>query len=393
MASAPGPDAQAILRQPNSHRQRTDARGGSAQPVTVALLGAPEVTASTLYGFYDALASTRRDWQLLHGRAMVESPFRPLVVSRDGLPFTGANGVRITPDASFADCRCPDVVCITDVAVPPGAPLGEDYDAEVAWIRERYSDGAVVASACSGAVLLARTGLLDGLDATSHWAYCDRLARDHPRTRWHPERGLIVGGADGRIVMSGSGVAWHMLVLALIARFAGPGEAMQVARINLLDVATTSPLAYASLTRGAPAADAVIARSQQWAAQNYQVESPVTQMVALSGLPERTFKRRFTQATGMSPLEYVHTLRLEEAKQMLESGEDPVEAIALDVGYQDASFFSRLFHRKVALTPAQYRRRFGALARRLEDAAHAARDGLTRAPARSRDRPGLPAAG
>ena len=340
----------------------------ASRPITVALLGVPEVTAATLYGFFDALASVRRDWQVLHGGDVVESPFRPLVVSRDGLPFIGANGVRITPDASLADCPRPDVVCITDIAVPPAEPLGERFAAEVAWLRACHAAGAVVASACSGALLLAQTGLLDGLDATSHWAYCEVLARDFPRTRWHPERGLLFAGADRRIVMSGSGVAWHMLALALIARFAGPEEAMQVARINLLDVNQTSPIAYASLTHGTAAGDPVVARAQQWAALHYQMESPVTQMVALSSLPERTFKRRFTQATGMSPLEYVHMLRLEEAKQMLEAGTQPVEAIANEVGYQDTSFFSRLFRRKVALTPAQYRRRFGALANRLNEA-------------------------
>lgn len=339
-------------------------------PIVVALLGVPEATtAATLYGFYDALAATRRDWLLLHGAEPVESPLRPLVVSRDGRPFVGANGVRITPDAAFADVPRPDVVCITDLAVLPGEPVGERFDAEVAWVRERYDDGAVVAAACSGAVLLARTGLLDGLDATSHWAYCDALSREHPRTRWHAERGLVMAGPDRRILMSGSGVAWHMLALSLIARFAGPEEAMRVARINLLDASDASPIAYASLVRGGRADDPLIQRCQQWAAMHYHVESPVTQMVALSGLPERTFKRRFARATGMSPLEYVHMLRLEEAKQMLESGDAPVERIAAEVGYQDPSFFSRLFRRKVALTPAQYRRRFGALARRLQDAA------------------------
>lgn len=143
---------------------------------------------------------------------------------------------------------------------------------------------------------------------------------------------------------------------------------MHVARINLLDVNAASPIAYASLARGCAVGDPLVERAQQWAALHYQVATPVTQMVALSGLPERTFKRRFTQAAGMSPLEYVHMLRLEEAKQMLESGDAPVDAIAHEVGYRDASFFSRLFHRKVTLTPAQYRRRFGALARRLADA-------------------------
>ena len=103
----------------------------------------------------------------------------------------------------------------------------------VAWLRERHAAGAVLACACSGAVLLARTGLLDDLDATSHWAYCETLQREHPRTRWHAERGLVVAGEGQRLVMAGSGVAWHVLVLYLIARFAGPQEAMQVARINL----------------------------------------------------------------------------------------------------------------------------------------------------------------
>ena len=335
------------------------------KPITVALLGTPAVTAATLYGFYDALAGTRRDWQMLHGDAAKESPFRPLVVSRDGLPFEAGNGVRITPDASFADCPRPDIVCVTDLLIPPGTPVNDLYEPEVQWMRAAWDAGATLCSSCSGALLLARTGLLDGHDATSHWAYCDLLAREYPRTRWQAERGLVVSGPEQRLLMAGSGVAWHMLALALIARFASPEEAMQVARVYLFDLNETSALAHASLTRGSRAEDPLVARCQLWAASNYREESPVAQLVALSGVPERTFKRRFTLATGMSPIEYIHTLRLEEAKQMLETTELPVEAVAVEVGYQDASFFSRLFRRKVALTPAQYRRRFGALSKQL----------------------------
>lgn len=344
-------------------------RPATSRPITVALLGTPAASAATLYGFYDALHSTRRDWQMLHGGPETPSPFRPLVVSADGQPFSAGNGVRVTPDASFADCPSPDVAVITDLMIPPGTPVQDLYAAEVKWLRDAYDAGATLASACSGALLLARTGLLDGQDATSHWAYCDLLAREYPRTRWHAERGLIVAGPQQRLIMAGSGVAWYMLVLALIARFSSPDDAMQVARINLLDLQNTSATAYASLTRGPRAADELVARCQLWAASNYRVESPVAQMMALSGLPERTFKRRFTQATGMTPLEYVHTVRLEEAKQMLESTDLPVEEVALEVGYQDASFFGRLFRRKVALTPAQYRKRFGALGAQLRRAA------------------------
>ena len=84
-------------------------------------------------------------------------------------------------------------------------------------------------------------------------------------------------------------------------------------------------------------------------------------MVEVSQLPERSFMRRFREATGLTPLDYVQALRLEEAKQMLEMGDLSVEAIANEIGYEDASFFGRMFRRKVGMTPVQYRLRFGAL--------------------------------
>jgi transcriptional regulator GlxA family with amidase domain len=222
--------------------------------ITVALLAASNVTASTLYGFLDAFAGVERDWQGLHGRPG-SSPFRPLVVSRDGGAVAGANGVTVMADASFAECGAPDVACVTDLMIAPGTPLAGLYDAEAQWLRTCHAAGAIVASSCSGAMLLAYGGLLDGLDATSHWAYCDALRRDFPATRWHPERGLVAGGPGQRIVMAGSGIAWHQLALALISRFAGTDAAMQVARINLMDWNAASPVAYASLRHGAQAAD------------------------------------------------------------------------------------------------------------------------------------------
>jgi transcriptional regulator GlxA family with amidase domain len=125
-------------------------------------------------------------------------------------------------------------------------------------------------------------------------------------------------------------------------------------------------LPFAALLVAKQTEDALIGRCQEWMALNYAAAAPVVAMMRIFGLPERSFMRRFTRATGMSPLEYVHRLRIEEAKQMLETGDAPVEAVAGEVGYQDASFFSRLFRRRVGMTPAQYRRRFGSLRRALK---------------------------
>lgn len=333
--------------------------------VEVALLALPESTAATLFGIYDILVSVRRDWSLIHGESPRESPFRPVIVTPDGRPVEASNGVLITPHAGFRDCQAPAVAVVADLLVAPGESV-DGFDAAAAWLLKCHEAGATLASACSGAVLLARTGLLDGLEATSHWAYCDHLQRIHPTTRWYADRGLVSTGDGKRILMAGSGVSWHMLALALVARYAGPTDAMQVARINLMDLQVASPLAYASLTHGARAVDPAIERAQRWAAEHYAAAgSPVADMANVTGMPERTFKRRFAAATGMTPLEYIHHVRLEEAKHLLETDVTAVEAIALDVGYSDNSFFTRLFKRKVGMTPAKYRQRFGRLAREI----------------------------
>src|SRR5690606_41536361 len=119
--------------------------------------------------------------------------------------------------------------------------------------RRSDADGARVACAGSGAGLLAEPGRYGGWEGTSRRVYCDWLSQRYPGARWLPERGLLPTGTDRRLLMSGSGVAWHMLVLALVARHAGPAAAMQVGRINLMDVDEVSAMASASLTRGSRA--------------------------------------------------------------------------------------------------------------------------------------------
>jgi transcriptional regulator GlxA family with amidase domain len=109
----------------------------------------------------------------------------------------------------------------------PGESCAGRFDAEVAWLRKCHAVGATMASACSGAVLLAEAGLLDGLDATIHWAYGETLTTNYPEIRVHPDRALVINGAEQRIVMGGGGTSWQDLTLFLIGRFVGLKEAME----------------------------------------------------------------------------------------------------------------------------------------------------------------------
>jgi len=333
-------------------------------PVRIAILCFPQTAASVVHGLYDLFLSARRDWDVIVRGVASNGPLQPMLVAADTAPFATGNGISLVPQRRLDDCPPLDVICVPEVTIPPGAAF-TGFDAEKAWLRQHYAAGTTIATVCSGAMLLAEAGLLDGYDATTHWAWCDILKRQFPRVNVRPQQALVVSGDAQRLVMAGGGTSWLDLGLYLIARYSNVDVAMETARINLIDWHDIGQQPFARLARTRQVEDAVIARCQTWIAENYQAPAPVAAMVRLSGLAERSFKRRFQLATGMSPLEYVHTLRLEEAKQMLEATDAPIEAIANEVGYEDAGFFSRLFRRQVNLTPAQYRKRFGAMRRAL----------------------------
>ena len=327
-------------------------------PVRIAILTYPETTAAVVFGMHDLFLCAGRDWEVLVGREPGPPLIEPLLTARRCGPLEVANGVRVFPHVSLDECPDDALICVPEVSLPPGEPLADRFAEEIEWLRQRYARGATLAAGCSGAMLLAEAGLLDGCEATTHWGWCEAMRERFPNVKVRTGRVLVVSGEGQRLVMAGGGATWLDLSLYLIARTVGLEEAIKVARVNLIDWHASGQQPFARLARTRQSEDAVIAGAQTWIAAHYDRRNPVREMVARSGLPERSFKRRFQQATGMPPLEYVHALRLEEAKQMLETGDSPIEAIANEVGYEDAAFFSRLFRRKVSLTPAQYRRRF-----------------------------------
>lgn len=330
-------------------------------PLRIAILVFPHVTASTVYGMYDLFMGVGRDWGFVTQGAPGPSLIEPVIVSARAGAITAANSIELSGYSSALDFPAPQVVCVPDLAIAPDEGLQDRFDPELAYLRAAYGQGATIATACAGALLLAGAGLLAGFQATTHWAYAEYFREHYPDIQMHPRRALVVSGNDQRLVMAGGGTSWMDLALLLVARLCSVEEAMRVARLLLIDWHSDGQQPFALLAHRPQKNDAVIADCQAWIAEHYALASPVALMVERSGLAERSFKRRFQQATGMSPLEYVHTLRLEEAKQMLERSGVSIEAIANEVGYEDAGFFNRLFRRHVGLTPAAYRKRFGSL--------------------------------
>ena len=239
--------------------------------------------------------------------------------------------------------------------------MPDDLLAAARWIAGAHAAGAMTTSVCSGALVLAASGILDGKEATTHWGFANVLASRHPNIKVLQERILVPTGEGHRVITAGGASSWIDLLLYLIARLAGAEAARHIAKVWLLPTHDDGQLNYASLSAGRQHDDKVVAQAQIWAAENYMNQSPVTEMAALSGLSERGFLRRFRRATGQSPAEYVQTLRVEEAKQMLETSTAPIEDISAEVGYSEPSSFRSAFRKRVGVTASVYRRKWSTL--------------------------------
>jgi transcriptional regulator GlxA family with amidase domain len=254
-------------------------------------------------------------------------------------------------------------VCVPNLDLPTHEPLDRYFPRDVLdWLRARYASGAIVASACSGSMLLAEAGLLDGAEATTHCYYAPLFRQRYPRVTLKTDKILVTSGPDRRIITGGGASTFNDLALYLIARFCGGEVAVQIAKLFLLNWHPEGQRPYAtSMLTQLQHSDAAVRRAQEWLTRNYSCPNPVGNVVAQTGLPERTFKRRFKSATGFAPLEYVQSLRLEAASELLEGSDEAVEEIAYQVGYEDITFFRRLFRRYKGVTPAAYRRQFRAI--------------------------------
>ena len=331
-------------------------------PADVLIVAVPETAGSALYGMLDVLSAAGSIWQTLVRTESEINLFHVRIVSPDGAPFTCGNAIPVNPDCSVTDDPSAPIIILPELWLGPDEPMHGRYPVLTEWIRRRYRKGATLYSACSGAIMLAETGLLDGCNATSHWGYQDLFRTSYPKVHFDPAPNLVYADPAGRIVTAGGTTSWHDLALHIIARHASPGEALRIAKVYLLKWHGEGQLPYATLVRRTPHADSVVRQCEQWLGDRFREIDAPGQVVELSNIPERTLKRRFKAATGSTLIEYLQNLRIEEAKRLLESGQIPVDDISAEVGYGDASFFRRLFKRRTGLTPGQYRRMFKPLA-------------------------------
>jgi len=277
------------------------------------------------------------------------------LLAADRAPVTYPNGVTIVPSATIDEALRPDVIVVPQL---DDDDLGRSLDenrAYVPWLRAGYAQGACLASFCTGAFLVAETGLLAHQRATTHWQFAEEFRRRYPLVRLESDR-LIVDA--GNIITSGAATSFLDLAIYLLDRYCGHETAVRAAKMFLVDTGRTSQLPYTVLNIQPQHRDEPIARAQQLILEGYAGKLGVEDLAHRAGLSVRQFGRRFHQATGDTPSTYIQRVRIEAAKRLLEGTPRPVAEVMTLVGYEDERAFRRLFRRHAGLSPTAYRRRY-----------------------------------
>jgi transcriptional regulator GlxA family with amidase domain len=269
-------------------------------------------------------------------------------------PFTAANtGVVFKPHATLD--RAPKL----DTLIVPGGPgLREPaINARVAaWLKEHASGIPRIASVCTGIYGLAAAGLLDGRRATTHWNHAQDVAHRFPRVRLDSNALYI---RDGRFYTSAGITAGIDLALALIEEDLGPGVALAVARELVVYLKRpggqeqfSEPLRFQSQSKDR------FADLAAWIGGHLRHDLSVEALAERTFLSPRQFNRRFRQAFGVTPADFVERMRLDEARRRLAGREQRIETVADSVGFHSADAFRRAFERRFGVNPSNYRERF-----------------------------------
>ncbi|MCA2201819.1 GlxA family transcriptional regulator [Streptomyces sp. SMS_SU21] len=277
--------------------------------------------------------------------------YRITTASLDGAPVRTTSGLTLVPDGTLDGASAPHTLVV------PGGHGSRRPDPRLTdWLRRHGPRADRLVSVCTGAALLAAAGLLDGRRATTHWAYSDRLARDHPAVEVDPDPIYV---RDGHVATSAGVTAGIDLALALVEEDLGREAALTVARHLVVFLRRPGNQAQFSAQLAAQTARREPLREiQHYVTEHPSADLSVEALAARAALSPRHFARAFHAETGTTPGRYVDRVRLEHARRLLEDTGGSVEEISRAGGYGTPEAMRRAFVRTLGVSPAEYRRRF-----------------------------------
>lgn len=235
----------------------------------------------------------------------------------------------------------------------PGAI--QENAACIPWLRSQYEMGAELASVCTGAFLLAATGLLNGRKATTHMDAVGEFANRFPEVQLE---GHAVVTEDHRIYTSGGATSSFHLMLHLIEYHCGRNMAVRIAKMFAIDMDRIQQSYFGTFSPAQSHGDHLVLMAQQKIEEEYTRTTTIEELIQDLPSSRRNVVRRFKHATGITPIEYLQKTRVEAAKRLLERTDQSVLEVMLNTGYNDLKAFRQLFKKNAGITPKEYREKF-----------------------------------
>ncbi|TLX55042.1 GlxA family transcriptional regulator [Stutzerimonas nosocomialis] len=290
---------------------------------------------------------------LRHARQLgLETPtLESRLASPDGCPVTTFSGTQIGVDSGLGDA---------DAIILPAFwgdfdTLCRRYPGVMPWLRERHQAGAAICGEATGVFWMAEAGLLDGKQGATHWRFAEEFARRFPQVQLNPDKHL---SDSDNLYCAGGTTSASDLYLFLVERFCGPNVAQGMARDVLFEVQRRYSPGRIGFGGQKLHLDTSVLQIQEWLEAHFAEKFRFEDVARQHGMSIRNFMRRFQAATGDKPLHYLQRLRVETAKGLLSSTRKSIKTVSYEVGYDDASFFARLFRQHTELTPNQYRQQY-----------------------------------
>ena len=248
----------------------------------------------------------------------------------------------------------------TSLIIIPSLNFNFEQDAAgnklfVDWILQQYKSGAEIASICSGAFLLASSGLVDGKNCSTHWAFEETFRRMFPKVNLQPEQ--LITDEKG-IYTNGGGYSFLNLAIYLVEKYYDRPTAIFCSKIFQIELDRQSQSAFTIFTGQKMHGDEMVQEAQAYIESKLHEKISVDELSSRFAVGRRNFDRRFIKATGNTPLEYSQRVKVESAKKSFETSRKTINEVMYEVGYADVKAFRELFKKITGMSPLEYRLKY-----------------------------------
>ena len=225
----------------------------------------------------------------------------------------------------------------------------------IEWITKQYKNGAQIASICTGAFMLAASGLLDGKNCSTHWAAADTFRSMFPKV--HLQADKLITDENG-IYTNGGAYSFLNLMIYLVEKYYDRPTAVFCSKVFQIEIDRQSQSAFTIFTGQKQHGDEMVQQAQAYLESNLHEKVAIEQLASRFSVGRRTFDRRFIKATGNTPIEYLQRVKIESAKKAFENGRKTINEVMYEVGYSDVKAFREVFRKVTGMSPLEYRGKY-----------------------------------